>query len=147
MGQVSANSSILIAAKPVQVSAALADYVAIRPKILSDRYLDYQVVKGGQGEGTVARWKLQATKSRVRDIEAHVSVSGDVLTEKDAHSTLVTTWTVREAAGGSEVTTMTQWKGAGGVSGFFEKTFAPLGLKKIQTQVLENLKGLLESQG
>jgi hypothetical protein len=39
----------------------------------------------------------------------------------------------------------TTWNGAGGVGGFFEKTFAPLGLKKIQSEVLANLKNELES--
>ncbi|MGN6338728.1 MAG: SRPBCC family protein, partial [Mycobacterium sp.] len=34
---------------------------------------------------------------------------------------------------------------AGGVKGFFEKTFAPLGLKRIQGEVLANLKQRLES--
>jgi hypothetical protein len=28
------------------------------------------VLEGGQGAGTVATWKLQATKSRVRDVTA-----------------------------------------------------------------------------
>ena len=74
MGQVSAASSVLINAAPEAVLAAVADYQTVRPKILSSRYSDYQVVQGGQGEGTVAKWKLQATKSRVRDVEAHVDV-------------------------------------------------------------------------
>jgi hypothetical protein len=39
----------------------------------------------------------------------------------------------------------TTWNGAGGIGGFFEKTFAPLGLKKIQSEVLTNLKNELES--
>ena len=37
----------------------------MRPKILSAHYSGYQVLEGGQGAGTVAKWKLQATKSRV----------------------------------------------------------------------------------
>jgi hypothetical protein len=39
----------------------------------------------------------------------------------------------------------TTWNGAGGVKGFFEKTFAPLGLKRIQAEVLANLKKELEN--
>ena len=35
-------------------------------------------------------------------------------------------------------------EGAGGIGGFFEKTFAPLGLRKIQAQVLANLKRELD---
>jgi hypothetical protein len=34
----------------------------------------------------------------------------------------------------------TSWEGAGGIGGFFERMFAPLGLRKIQAEVLENLK-------
>jgi hypothetical protein len=42
------------------------------------------------------------------------------------------------------VTLKTSWQGAGGIGGFFEKTFAPLGLRKIQTEVLGNLKREVE---
>ncbi|MGV7440085.1 SRPBCC family protein, partial [Mycobacterium kansasii] len=46
---------------------------------------------------------------------------------------------------GSSVNLKTSWTGAGGVKGFFEKTFAPLGLRKIQDEVLANLKKEVES--
>ena len=114
------------------------------PKILSSHYRDYQVLQGGQGQGTVASWKLQATKSRVRDVRANVDVAGHAVIEKDANSSMVTNWTVAPAGPGSSVTVTTTWTGAGGVKGFFEKTFAPLGLKKIQAEVLANLKKEIE---
>ncbi|BBZ11616.1 SRPBCC family protein [Mycobacterium branderi] len=145
MGQVSAASTILINAAPDAVLNAVADYQNVRPKILSSHYSDYQVLQGGQGQGTVAKWKLQATKSRVRDVQASVDVAGHAVIEKDANSTMVTNWTVAPAGPGSSVTVKTTWTGAGGVKGFFEKTFAPLGLKKIQSEVLANLKKQLES--
>ncbi|UMB69974.1 SRPBCC family protein [Mycobacterium paraterrae] len=145
MGQVSAASSILINAEPATVLSAVADYQGVRPKILSSHYRDYQVLEGGQGQGTVASWKLQATESRVRDVKASVDVAGHAVIEKDANSTLVTNWTVAPAGPGSSVTVTTSWKGAGGIKGFFEKTFAPLGLKKIQAEVLANLKRELEN--
>ncbi|BCI55646.1 hypothetical protein NIIDNTM18_49240 [Mycolicibacterium litorale] len=145
MGQVSASSTVLINAEPAAVLAAVADYQTVRPKILSEHYRDYRVLEGGQGAGTVATWKLQATKSRVRDVKASVDVAGHTVIEKDANSTLVTNYTVAPAGPGSSVTVKTSWTGAGGVKGFFEKTFAPLGLKKIQAQVLENLKREVES--
>jgi carbon monoxide dehydrogenase subunit G len=144
MGQVSASSTVLINATPEAVLAAVADYQTVRPKILSSHYSGYQVLEGGQGAGTVATWKLQATESRVRDVKAEVDVAGHSVIEKDANSTMVTTWTVAPAGTGSTVTTKTTWTGAGGVKGFFEKTFAPLGLRKIQAQVLENLKKQVE---
>ena len=146
MGQVSAASTILINAEPKVVLDAVADYQNVRPKILSPHYRDYQVLQGGQGLGTVAKWKLQATKSRVRDVQASVDVAGHTVIEKDANSTMVTNWTVAPAGPGSSVTVKTTWAGAGGIKGFFEKTFAPLGLKKIQSEVLDNLKKELERQ-
>ena len=144
MGQVSAASTVLIDAEPETVLSAVADYQTVRPKILSGHYSGYQVLEGGQGAGTVATWKLQATKSRVRDVKATVDVAGHTVIEKDANSTMVTNWTVAPAGTGSSVTTKTTWTGAGGVKGFFEKTFAPLGLKKIQAEVLDNLKTQVE---
>lgn len=140
MAQVSASSSITIAQAPDQVLAALADYETVRPRILPEQYLDYTVVEGGQGNGTVAQWTLQATSKRSRNVKATVTVNGSTIVERDANSSLVTTWTVAPSGAGSEVTTTTEWKGAGGIGGFFEKTFAPLGLKKIQAQTLANLE-------
>ena len=145
MGQVSAASTTLINADPAATLAAVADYQKIRPKILSPQYSEYQVVQGGQGQGTVAKWKLQATKSRIRDVQVGVDVAGHTVIEKDANSSMITNWTVAPAGPGSSVTVKTTWTGAGGVKGFFEKAFAPLGLKRIQSEVLANLKNELES--
>ena len=121
MGQVSAASSVLINAAPEAVLAAVADYQTVRPKILSSRYSDYQVVQGGQGEGTVATWKLQATKSRVRDVEAHVDVAGHTVIEKDANSSMVTNWTVAPAGTGSTVTHEDQLAGRRGRRGLLRE--------------------------
>ncbi|WP_158167459.1 SRPBCC family protein [Mycolicibacterium smegmatis] len=144
MGQVSAVSTVLINAEPAAVLAAISDYQTVRPKILSSHYSGYQVLEGGQGAGTVATWKLEATKSRVRDVKATVDVAGHTVIEKDANSSLVSNWTVAPAGTGSSVNLKTTWTGAGGVKGFFEKTFAPLGLRRIQDEVLENLKKHVE---
>ena len=144
MGQVSATSTVLIDADPATVLAAVSDYQTMRPKILSAHYSGYRVVEGGQGAGTVAEWKLQATKSRSRNVKADVDVAGRTVIEKDANSSMVTNWTVAPAGPGSSVTVKTSWQGAGGIGGFFEKTFAPLGLRKIQTEVLGNLKREVE---
>lgn len=144
MAQVSASSTILIHAEPATVLGAVADYSAVRPKILSPHYSEYTVLQGGQGRGTVATWKLQATESRSRQIQVDVDVAGHTVIEKDANSSLITNWTVAPAGPGSSVTVKTTWNGAGGVKGFFEKTFAPLGLRKIQDEVLANLKKEVE---
>ncbi|MGV0992956.1 MAG: SRPBCC family protein [Mycobacterium sp.] len=144
MAQVSASSTILIHAEPAKVLGAIADYQTMRPKILSPHYSEYKVLRGGEGRGTVASWKLQATESRSRQVQVDVDVAGHTVIEKDANSSLITNWTVAPAGPGASVTVKTTWNGAGGVKGFFEKTFAPLGLRKIQDEVLGNLKNEVE---
>ena len=144
MGQVSATSTVLINAAPDAVLAAVSDYRTVRPRILPSQYSDYRVLQGGIGAGTVAAWKLQATESRVRDVQASVDMAGKTVIEKDANSSMVTNWTVAPAGSGATVTVKTSWTGGTGVKGFFEKTFAPLGLRKIQAETLANLKKELE---
>ncbi|ADG97668.1 Polyketide cyclase/dehydrase [Segniliparus rotundus DSM 44985] len=145
MGQVKAESSLTIPASQEKVFAAVADYRETRPAILSEHYRDYKVLEGGAGSGTVAQWTLQATESRSRNVKASVVADGSTVTEKDANSSLVTVWQVVPASGGpsgseaAKVTVTTTWNGAGGVKGIFEGIFAPLGLKKIQAEVLDNL--------
>ena len=144
MGQVSAASTILINAEPAAVFAAVADYQTSARRSCPRSTATTRCCRAARAQGTVANWKLQATKSRVRDVQANVDVAGHTVIEKDANSSMVTNWTVAPAGPGSSVTVKTTWTGAGGVKGFFEKTFAPLGLKKIQGEVLANLKKELE---
>jgi len=144
VGQVTATASIAINAAPETVSAALADYATVRPAILPENYRDFRVESGGTGAGTVVHWILQATEKRQRDVTADVTVSGDTITETDRNSTLVTTYRVTPSGTGSQVDVSTSWKGATGIGGFFERTFAPKGLSRIQTAQLTNLKTRLE---
>ncbi|MGZ4524814.1 MAG: SRPBCC family protein [Mycobacteriaceae bacterium] len=139
MAQVTAISSVTVEATPQVVLGALGDYTTVRPRILSEHYSDYRVVEGGIGDGTVVGWKLQATKSRSRDFLVSVTQSGSELVERDANSTMVIDWNVAPAGSGSTVSVTSTWKGAGGIGGFFERTFAPAGLRKIQDEVLANL--------
>lgn len=144
MGLVTATESTEINAAPDAVMAALADYSGTRPEILPEQYRDYAVISGGNGDGTVVHWILQATSKRSRDVKASVSVAPDTVTERDANSSMVTTYTVRPSGSGSTVSTTTTWDGAGGIGGFFEKTFAPKGLNRIQAELLGNLKRRVE---
>ena len=144
MAQVTASQSVEINAAPDAVLAALSDYSTVRPAILPENYRDYGVVSGGTGDGTVVHWILQATEKRQRDVKATVAVAGSTITETDANSSMVTTYTVKPSGSGSTVTTTTSWTGAGGIGGFFEKTFAPKGLNKIQAALLANLKARVE---
>ncbi|ASR33929.1 polyketide cyclase [Prauserella marina] len=144
MGKVTATAERTIDAPADRVRGLVADYSEARPKILTEQYRDYEVTEGGKGAGTVAKWKLQATSKRVRDVAATVTEpEPGTLVETDANSSMVTTWTVREAGDGGKrslVRVETSWDGAGGIGGFFEKTFAPGGLKRIYDGVLAKLE-------
>jgi hypothetical protein len=141
MAQVTARTARTIDAPADKVRAALADYETVRPTILTEQYRDYRVEAGGQGAGSKVHWILQATKSRQRDQLVEVSVpAADRIVERDENSSMVTTWTVTPAGEGrSEVSVETVWNGAGGIGGFFERTFAPRGLARIHDGVLSNL--------
>ena len=148
MARVTATNTIVIEATVDAVTTAIADYARVRPRIQPEQFSAYRLIEGGQGHGTVAAWNLQATKKRNRDVKATVTVDDAgahwSLVEKDENSSMATTYTVREATGGSLVEMTTSWNGAGGVGGFFERTFAPAGLKRIQHQLLTNLKADVE---
>ena len=140
MGKVTAIAERTIDAPAEKVRELVADYAETRPKLLTEHYRDYEVTEGGVGAGTKASWKLQATSKRVRDVAATVTEpKSGTLVETDANSSMVTTWTVAESGAGSLVRIETSWDGAGGIGGFFERTFAPGGLKKIYDGVLGNL--------
>ncbi|GLY18769.1 polyketide cyclase [Kineosporia sp. NBRC 101677] len=131
-----------IVAPPDVTFDALADYTIMRPKILPEQFTGYEVTAGGTGEGTHVTYDLHATKKRVRHVEAVVTEppAGQQLLESDTRSTLRVLWDVAAAPSGSRVTVKITWQGAGGVKGFFERTFAPGGLKRIYGEKLDRLQ-------
>lgn len=146
MAQVSVAAQRVVHGSVDQVRAALSDYHGVRPKILTEHYGEYEVRAGGHGAGTQVHWKLAATSKRVRDQLIDVTEADGTLVETDSNSSMVTTWTVSPAEGGqSTVNVHTTWKGAGGIGGFFERTFAPAGLRRIHNGVLTNLDAVLRS--
>lgn len=147
MADVTASTERIIAAPAFRVRRILADYT-VRPEILTEHYSDYVLHSGTVGEGTVAGWKLAATSKRVRDVLVDVSLPmHDKIVETDRNSSLVTTWTV--SAGPAEtcrVRVSSTWKGAGGIGGFFERTFAPKGLAAIYDGVLAKLDAYVTAE-
>jgi hypothetical protein len=141
MGQVYAVTERVVEGKPEEVFEAVSDYAHTRADLLPAQYSEYEVREGGEGAGTLVHWKLQATEKRVRDCLMQVTVpSAGTLVESDTHSSMVVTWTVTPAGdAGSKVQIETAWTGAGGIGGFFEKTFAPKGINRIHDEVLAKL--------
>ncbi|MFJ3286026.1 SRPBCC family protein [Streptomyces sp. NPDC086669] len=146
MAQVEATTERVVAADAEKVFDALADYTGTRKKLLPEHFSEYEVREGGDGEGTLVHWKLQATSKRVRDCLLEVTEPTDgELVEKDRNSSMVTTWRVTPAGEGrSRVVVTSTWQGAGGIGGFFERTFAPKGLGRIYDALLANLAAEVE---
>ncbi|MEU6310793.1 SRPBCC family protein [Streptomyces sp. NPDC047014] len=146
MAQVEATTERIIAADAETVFDALADYNGTRGKVLPEHFSEYEVREGGDGEGTLVHWKLQATSKRVRDCLLEVTEPTDgQLVETDRNSSMVTTWVVTPAGEGrSKAVVTTVWNGAGGIGGFFERTFAPKGLARIYDTLLANLAAEVE---
>ena len=144
MAKVTATAERKIDAPLEKVRAAIADYSESRPTILTGEFRDYEVIEGGIGAGTKASWKLQVTSKRVRSVAVTVTeLQPGTFVETDANSSMVTTWTVREVGAGSFVRIESSWDGAGGIGGFFEKKFAPGGLKRIYDGVLVKLADIV----
>ncbi|MFI6333847.1 SRPBCC family protein [Streptomyces sp. NPDC050535] len=148
MAQVEATTERVIAADAEAVFDALADYTGTRAKLLPEHFSEYEVREGGDGQGTLVHWKLQATSKRIRDCLLEVSEPTDgELVEKDRNSSMVTTWRVTPAGeGSSRVVVSSVWNGASGIGGFFERTFAPKGLGRIYDLVLAKLATEVEKQ-
>ncbi|MGY1820485.1 SRPBCC family protein [Geodermatophilus sp. SYSU D00079] len=141
MGQVVATAERVVRAPSERVVAALADYPETRRRVLPEQFSDYRVEAGGQGAGTRVAWRFAATSKRVRDQLVEVTQpDATTLVEADTRSSMVTTWTVHPAdAGSSTVRVRTTWNGAGGIGGFFERTFAPKGLRRVYEDLLGRL--------
>jgi len=148
MSHIFVRSERIVDAKPEEVYETLADYKNKRPRMLTPNFLDYIVEKGGQGDGTVISYRLQAA-GRERPYQMNVSetVKGKIITEQDTNSSLVTRWSVLPLNNGqqSRVSIESDWQGGSGVGGFFERTFAPMGLRKIYDNILTMLALLVQS--
>ena len=129
-------------AAPERVLEFLRDYRESRERILTDNYTAYRVEQGGKGEGTVFAYHF-AAGGRERDYRLHVHEREGGLEERDQMSSFVSIWTVLPASGQSTVTIESSWDGAGGIGGFFERRFAPLGLRRIYAQMLGRLQEAL----
>jgi hypothetical protein len=138
MATVTVRASRALHAPPDRVLEFLRDYREGRPRILTENYTAYRVEQGGHGKGTVIGFHF-AAGGRERDYRLSVEEDGGGLFERDQLSSFVSRWIVAPEGTGAQVTLESSWQGAGGIGGFFERTFAPMGLRRIYGQVLDNL--------
>jgi uncharacterized protein YndB with AHSA1/START domain len=136
---VEASAERMIDAPAGQVYGHLAD-MHQHPRFLPPAFSDFEVVEGGVGAGTVTTFAVTAG-GRTRNYRMRVTEPepGRTLVESDANSSLVTTFTVEPQGVKSLVRISTSWDGAGGIGGFFERTFAPKAMGRIYLDELDRL--------
>jgi uncharacterized protein YndB with AHSA1/START domain len=139
MAKVVASAERTIDAPAEQVYGYLAD-MHQHQRFLPPQFSDFQVEEGGVGAGTLTRFTMTAggrtRKYRMRVTEPE---PGRTLVESDADSSLVTTFNVEPQGDKSLVRISTSWDGAGGIGGFFERTFAPRAVGRIFLDQLDRL--------
>jgi hypothetical protein len=155
MAEVRAESEGIVHAAPAVVYGYLADMRTHHPKFLPPAFSDFTVVEGGVGAGTVTTFTVTAGgRSRPYKMRLSEPEPGRVLQESDENSSLVTTFTVdgvaaADASNGAEqsrVRIRTTWQGAGGIGGFFERTFAPRAMRSIYDDELRRLDAYAREQ-
>lgn len=143
MSGIRVEASRVVDAPAEVVYRFLADYRERHPSILPPRsFVGYKVEEGGNGAGTVISFRIRAG-GRERPYRMRVSEPepGQMLREQDTASSLATTFTVTPVAGNTQtmLSIQTQWSGGSGIGGFFERTFAPMAMRRIFRQELELL--------
>lgn len=147
MGTIRVAAERTIDAPPDAVYGCLAD-MHEHANILPPAFSDFRVERGGVGAGTVISYTFSAgRRTRQYRMEVAEPEPGRVLTESDTNSSLVTRFTVSPEGGRSLVQIETTWEGAGGIGGFFERTFAPRVLQGVYTEELERLDAYASGRG
>jgi len=147
MGKIVVTAERTVDAPADAVYRYVADMREHHPRYLPPAFSDFRVESGGVGAGTITRFTVTAGgRSREYRMEVGEPEPGRVLTESDTASSLVTTTTVDPQDGRSRVQISTTWNGAGGIGGFFERTFAPRAMRAIYTEELERLDAYARAQ-
>jgi uncharacterized protein YndB with AHSA1/START domain len=146
MAKVQASAERTIDAPADKVYGYLAD-MRQHPQFLPPEFGDFRVEEGGVGAGTVTTFTVTAGgRTRAYRMNVTEPEPGKTLLESDASSSLVTTFSVEPRGGQSLVRIHTAWDGAGGIGGFFEKTFAPRAMHRIYLDELDRLNAYARSQ-
>ena len=146
MSQVVATAERVVHAPAERVRAALADYEGTRRRILPEQFSDYR------GRGPAARAPAPACTGGSRRRRSGCATRWSTVTQPtDGHPGRVRRNVVHghrlDGATGrtraSTVRVRTTWNGAGGIGGFFERTFAPKGLRRVYDSMLGRLEAEL----
>ena len=142
MARIVVSAARAIDAPVQQIYEILADYRTRHREILPPQFVDYKVLEGGRGAGTLISFRIRAGgRERPYTMRVSEAIPGSVLIETDTTSSLATSFSLTPIGDGGRtlVTIRTEWQGGKGVGGFFERTFAPLALRRIYNEELDRL--------
>ncbi|GAC1520095.1 MAG: SRPBCC family protein [Herpetosiphon sp.] len=123
-----------------QVYAYISDSQHHHAHFLPPAFTDFKVEQGGVGAGTIHSFHIAAGgRNRFYRMKVAEPVPGQVITESDLNSSLVTTFTVQPDGNRSRVKIETTWNGAKGIGGFFERLFAPKAMQRLYLDELDRL--------
>ena len=141
MAMLSAAADAHIDAPAEVVLGILRDFDGHHRRILPPAFSDFEVVHGGQGDGTMTRFKFtlggRTSETRTLATETESGVIRErVLGRRHGH---------RVPRGpedaGSRLSISTVWTTVGGINGILERLFAPAMLRKVYLDELELLAG------
>lgn len=146
MAKVEASAERTIDAPAERVYGYLRD-MHQHHHFLPPQFSDFQVEEGGVGAGSVTRFTMTAGgRTRKYRMQVTEPEPGRTLVESDTDSSLVTTFNVEPQGEKSRVRILTSWDGAGGIGGFFERTFAPRAVQRIYLDELDRLNAYARDQ-
>jgi len=147
MGKINVSAERTIDAPAPAVYGYIADHREHHPNFLPPQFSDFKIESGGVGAGTIVTFKTTAGgRTRAYRMEVQEPEPGRVMVERDTNSSMVMTWTVTPEGDHSTVHLETEWEGAGGIGGFFERTFAPRVMRGIYEDELGRLDDYARSQ-
>ena len=125
----------------------ISDFREHHPRFLPSSFTDLEIEQGGVGAGTIITFTV-TTLGRERRYRMRVDqpVPGEVMTESDTLSDMVTTWTVTPDGDASRVQIETRWQGAEGTAGFFERLLVTRTVRRIYDDELRRLDRYAQAQ-
>jgi hypothetical protein len=145
MGTIHVSAERVISTTPSTAYGYLAD-MHEHERFLPSAFSNFTIIEGGIGAGSVVTFTVTAGgRSRAYQMTVSEPAPG-VLVESDSNSTLVTTFNVTPHGERSLVQIVTNWEGAGGIGGFFERRFAPKVMEKLYADELERFAAFLDER-